>query len=137
MNLEKMAECQYSESNLMLEIVFQYAKSAIQSVILINGMAIISILTFVGNILDKGIMYNKWLIGSTILCFCLGVVGGMLGYCFAYLSQQYFRQIYETNNSADKKGEVCRKLGLIILFISIAFFCGGCFLGVYSIFYNS
>ena len=129
----KLMECQYSEANLMLDVIAQYAKSAIQSVIIINGMAIISILTFIGNTIERGFVYNKWLIGFTIFCFCVGIIGGMLGYCFAYLSQQIFRRIYENNNSADEKGVLYRNIGFGVVIASIVFFFIGCILGVFSI----
>lgn len=62
--LVREQEMKLSEANVMLDAVTQFAKVTIQSVILVNGMAIVSILTFLGNITNKNIlcMYDKHLL---------------------------------------------------------------------------
>ena len=60
----KQEEIDTNECNQMLEAVVTYSKIVLQNVILVNGMGIISIMTFIGNITNQErlINYNQSLI---------------------------------------------------------------------------
>lgn len=136
--LVREQEMKLSEANVMLDAVTQFAKVTIQSVILVNGMAIVSILTFLGNITNKNIlcMYDKHLLFYSMFFFCLGLFLGLLASVLAYLAQQSLREIYvfpDAKEKKDKEGILFRRIALGCILVSTLLFIAGAFMSLNGI----
>lgn len=57
---------------------------ALKGLTLVNGGAIIGLVTFIGN---KGTTFNQWLLGWAMLAFAGGLVIDLIAYILGYLSQ--------------------------------------------------
>lgn len=134
----RQQEMAMTEANAMLDAITQFAKITIQSVILVNGMAIVSILTFLGNITNKNVLclYDKHLLFYSISAFCSGLFLGLLASAFAYLAQQSLREVYvfpEAEEEKDKKGILFRRIALFCVLSSTVLFIVGAFCALYGI----
>lgn len=134
----RLEEIAIAESNAMLDAITQFAKITIQSVILVNGMAIVSILTFLGNITNKNIlcMYDKHLLFYSMFFFCLGLFLGLLASVLAYLAQQSLREIYvrpDAKEKKDKEGILFRRIALGCVLVSTLLFIAGAFMSLNGI----
>lgn len=135
----KQEEIDTNECNQMLEAVVTYSKIVLQNVILVNGMGIISIMTFIGNITNQErlINYNQSLIFWGISSFCTGLFLGLLGSASGYFAQKYYRDTYvepKKEKEFEKAGDNWNKCGVICVFTSIAAFFAGAFLCLNGIF---
>lgn len=134
----RQQEMGMAESNVMLDAITQFAKMTIQSVILVNGMAIVSILTFLGNITNENVLcrYGKKLLFYSISAFCCGLFLGLLASMFAYLAQQSLRDVYvcpEAKEKKDKEGVRFRRTALACILIASVLFIAGALIALHSI----
>lgn len=80
-----------SSSHLRYQV--EFSQAALKSMLLVNGGAIIALLTFVGN---RGSEFApndlKWSIGL----FCAGLSLAMLAHIPAYIAQSYYHSFYRS-----------------------------------------
>lgn len=127
----KNKELEMSECNAMLEAATTFAKIVLQNVIIVNGMSIVSLLTFLGNVIvDKNLDYNRTFIFWGAIAFSLGVFLGLVATILAYLAQQDLRDVYtdpEKENVLNERGIREREIALFCVIISAVCFIGGAF----------
>ena len=106
-----------------------YANQAIKTVLLLNGGAVLSILTFLGNLLKNSDQHFD--MSLSISFFLIGIILGTLGSVFAY-----FTQLSVFNNRTIKSNKIniwITKIQysywlnflIICIFISVLCFCIG------------
>lgn len=136
----KHCELEYTEANQMLDTITQFAKIALQSLIMINGTAIISLLTFLGNTIENSKIYNSSHLRISISCFTAGLVAGCCATFCAYLAQQSFRCVYEAPhkyNWFQFWGSCYRWIASLSAIISLTLFCFGAYWGINGIIVNT
>jgi hypothetical protein len=120
-----------AESNSNLESfksVIESGNSALNSIILINGGAVIALLGFLSTIFSKEI--NKALGASItvpLLCFGMGVLSGSLGYGARYFSQALYHEARISH------GHILRWLSIIFAGVGYTLFGVGIY-GTYTAF---
>ena len=97
----KIIELKMEESNKMLEWMADVAKIAFTSLLTINGAAIISLLTFLGN--SKTIKHFSDLWFWSISSYCVGILFVILSITFAFWSQKLFREGLDSNIKQGKE----------------------------------
>lgn len=126
----------FLQAGSMLEAITQFAKLAIYSSILVNGMSIITILAFWGDALENKTIIDismlKWSMGF----FSLGVFLGLFASFSAFYSQFNFREAMIGAPKDKSKKEVLavcyRKAGVILLILSFLLFIIGAFFAISS-----
>ncbi|MFP5435503.1 MAG: hypothetical protein ACLGIM_20660 [Alphaproteobacteria bacterium] len=75
----------------------EFAQAALKSLMLVNGGAILAILTFLGNSKAR---YSVFPIKLAFVCFIAGIVLVLFAYICAYFSQGHFMNVnvYERSN---------------------------------------
>jgi len=128
------------ESNKMLEAMGGLYKIAFTSLIAMNGMAIISLLTFIGNSKFIQRFSNLWF--WAISSYCVGLFFILLSIAFAFWAQKLFREgtDADTKDGRDTDDKIKNKLGIIkrnlaICFFSISLFAflAGCIFSICAI----
>ena len=89
----------------MLEAVLEAVKTALQSLILINGGAVISLLGVLGNLAGKaeGALLARYL-AIPLAEFGIAVLLGALGFAFRYFSQAFYSDMQEEGTKAQAWG---------------------------------
>ena len=140
-------EAYLSESNDRLRYQTEFSQSALKSLMLVNGGAIISLLTFIGN---KGHVFDQEAIWWSFLLFALGLFFCLVAYFGAYFSQGYYMQMvvnqtynaqrrmhgYQETYNIDrdlKIGNIAIWFAIISTVISLFLFVGGSFFALRSI----
>ncbi|MCB5423971.1 hypothetical protein H0274_01760 [Altererythrobacter sp. CC-YST694] len=85
--LERSIEHNVAEMRHRSEVGNQLGQATLKSLMLVNGGAIISLLTFIGN---KGAVAHPELIKDAMLCFGFGIFTTLIAYFCAYFSQNAF-----------------------------------------------
>ena len=111
-----------------------FVQKSISISIVLNGGALISIMTFIGNIKkDIFLEISKDLKFASIF-FVLGVILGGCSAITGYVTQfTYFKEEAYENRPFYFSGTVLRKLLLILLSLSLASFAFGSWLGIMSL----
>lgn len=100
----KVAELEFEQSNTMLNWMGNLAKTLFTTLIMINGGAIISLLTFVGNSKSINRFPDLWILAFG--CFSVGVVSVVLAMCFAFFTQKIFREGLDKDIMLGKETDV-------------------------------
>jgi hypothetical protein len=108
----------------MLKAVLESGKSALHSIILINGGAVITIMGVMSNLVSKP--DGKYLAGSLslpLLKFGFGVLCGSSGFALRYLSQACYTELF----NSDKKryqifGDIFRYVAIVVAICGFVFF---------------
>ena len=110
-NLE-IEKLKFDQSNTMLNWMGVLAKSLFTTLIMINGGAIISLLTFLGN--SKFITHVDKLWFAAIGSFCLGIVFTITSMSCAFFAQKIFREGLDedTKNGKETDDDVKNKKGI-------------------------
>lgn len=138
-NIEKaklemdLTKLRMEESNKMLEWMGTVAKTAFTALITINGAAIISLLTFLGNSQFVQRFSGLWF--WAISSFCFGLLFIILGIAFAFWSQKIFREGLDLDIKHGKEtgyqmkvkdGIVKRIYAISFVLLSLVAFVAGC-----------
>jgi hypothetical protein len=105
---------------------------ALKLVALVNGGAAIGILTFVGNLAARGQVETVPRVGTSLLCFCGGLVCALLAFMASYLTQL---QLYNEEIAIQRGVVPVRthtwplKVGVMLALVSVLLFGLGCVLG--------
>lgn len=115
---------QNSVSIAMLEAVLEAGKTALQSLIVINGGAVIALLGVLSNLAGKpeGGSFARYL-ALPLLQFGAGVLFGALGFAFRYFSQACYAEQGEINSPHQRWGHRFRYCA--ILCAVLGFLCFG------------
>lgn len=91
-------EEQLGDAQKRLDISVSYAQAGLKSLFLVNGAAILALLTFLGN---GGTLIEKGAIFWAFVWFTLGLAGSLIAYFGGYFCQSYLMQgsIIEAWNS--------------------------------------
>lgn len=128
----KRLELEMEASNKMLESMQLYAKITFSSLVMVNGGAILALLTFLGNAkyMHKFSELWSWAISS----FCLGLISVLISMFYAFWAQKLFREgldkdikqnIETDTHQKDKFGLQKRNLCIFFAIASIGcFVCG-------------
>lgn len=76
-----------SETSDRLKYQVEFAQSALKNLHLVNGGAIIALLTFIGNVNVEFDYRSLW---WGFAWFCIGLTSSLMAYLGAYFSQAYF-----------------------------------------------
>lgn len=126
------------QSNKMMDWMNTFAKMVFSSLVIINGGAIISLLTFLGNAKFIKNFSNLWF--WAISSYCLGIIFIILGMVFAYWTQKIFREGkdldiingFETSDlNKNKIGVGFRVWAIVLSSLSLLLFVLG---GIFSIY---
>jgi hypothetical protein len=112
--------------------LYAYALETIRSLILLNGGAIIAILTFAGHLVASdssatsilGVALAKLLLGPMAL-FVFGAVSAVATAGFSYMSQSNFLLWHDTEEDCYLKFNACWRNGAIVAAWSSIFSFGG------------
>lgn len=90
----------------MLKAVLEAGKSALQSLLIINGGAVVALLGVFSSLAGKdgGATFARYL-SLPLLQFGLGVLVAALGFAFRYFSQACYCKSNEDNDSYQKAGD--------------------------------
>ncbi|MDA7427539.1 hypothetical protein PGB28_03640 [Primorskyibacter aestuariivivens] len=94
----------------------KYAHEGIKSLMLLNGVSTISVLTFVGNTSngDDVLVY-------AMFCFALGALSGPMAFLFAYLTQlQYGNENFDLALRFHNSTYACIAFGVVLFLFGIA-----------------
>jgi hypothetical protein len=142
---KKIAQFDYEELrndvNERLKYQFEFSQAIFKSLFLINGGAIVALLTFIGN--GKSIV-DKTNLFLAMLFFCLGLAFILIAHFGAYFSQGYFMYAssYQAHNAKrilygleieaqdlikknNKKGMIAFIAAIVFAGLSLLFFSGG------------
>ena len=86
----KVQELEMEQSNKMLEAMMTYAKMVFSSLVMVNGGAIIALLTFLGNAKSFRYFTDYWI--GAIVAFCFGLFFVLGAMALAFLAQKIFRE---------------------------------------------
>ncbi|MEO3713994.1 hypothetical protein [Roseateles flavus] len=118
---------QSSFSIAMLEAVVEAGKTALQSLIVINGGAVIALLGVLGNLAGKpeGGPFARYL-ALPLLEFGGGVLFGALGFAFRYFSQDCYAEQGDKNSPRRRWGHrfryaaiLCAVLGFVLFAFAV------------------
>lgn len=112
--------------------LIHYGTSAIKFVFLVNSGAIIALLTFLGNMIDKNFFFNND-IRFAFYFFISGIVSSGIATFFAYLTQL---KLYNEKNG-ENKHQCLLYISMIFVFIGIILFCIGSIYAIDSILINN
>jgi hypothetical protein len=100
----------------LFKAVVESGKSALHSVIIINGGAVIALMNVMSRLVGK-LSSNKLAacLAEPMLYFGLGVLAGGLGFALRYISQAYYTADFNISNTNKYKlgGDIVRWLALI------------------------
>jgi hypothetical protein len=88
-----MHDSEKSESQVRGEAQVAFAQDALRGIVILNGGAILALLTFFGQAWSKNEAQATFVIMALrpgLVLFVLGVLCGIAAQGFAYLAQQYF-----------------------------------------------
>lgn len=80
-------EAATKDAEKRLEFADSYAHAALKSLFLVNGAAIVSLLTMIGNVEAK---YNKNGLFWSFFCFATGLAMALMAYFGAYFCQNFY-----------------------------------------------
>jgi len=141
-NLE-IAKLEIEQSNNMMNWMGNLAKSLFTALIMINGGAIISLLTFLGNSKFITQIVDLWF--AAIGSFCLGIVITIISMFCAFFAQKIFReglnrdikQDRETDvNVKNRKGITYRNWAIVFVCIAILCFVSGVICALFALKYG-
>lgn len=136
--LERAVEYYQGEIRHRTEVGNELGQATLKSLMLVNGGAILSLLTFIGN---TGTVAHPDLVKDAMLCFGFGISANLIAYFCAYLSQNafmfYVSALLENSlrllsgKPLEAKQKDYRKIGNRALYGTIARALGslGCFVG--------
>lgn len=110
--------------------------SAIRSCLLINGGASVALLAFLGTVMNPNnhIEYLAIYIKQGLALFISGVVASLISFLLAYIIQILYNSAFSGMQPATNQQQRSRKIGkilhvveVIIVILSLAFFCLGVF----------
>ncbi len=110
---------------LRTQAATSFAIELIRALLLINGGAVIALLTFIGDVQLNGVDLGwvKWAVGF----FAAGVFSGGLTVVFAYFSQSAYADSTDGKSTA---GDVLRFLALVFVFGSLILLSFGSYAGI-------
>lgn len=129
----RVSALEFEQSGKMLEWMGMIAKTAFTSLIMINGAAIISLLTFIGNSKFIQTFSNLWF--WAIASFCLGLSLVILALAFSFWSQKIFREGLDSDThlgkdtdhlTKNKIGMAKRNSAISFILLSLLAFVTGC-----------
>ena len=118
------------------EAAVGYAQAALKSLVLVNGGAILSLLTFIGNANSN---VDKPLISYAFACFGLGLFSALIAHGAAYWAQEGYlnaavaRAENRESSDGNSKGDKGVFWGLIAAILSGLGFLAGAFLALDAI----
>jgi hypothetical protein len=129
------------DSSVRVRYQHEFSLAGFQALILINGGAIIGLLTYAGNLKDTVAAHE---LSGAFISYVIGLVSTVLAYLFAYYSQGLFMDVEmqiaikllgldaaETSNSTKgPKGEVCIVAAVILTVIGLCAFIIGSWLAM-------
>lgn len=136
----KIAALEFEQSNAMLNWMGNLARTLFSTLVMINGGAIISLLTFVGNSKHINKLYNLW--PWSFVFFGCGILCVVIAICFAFCAQKIFREgldkdikeAKETDYSIkNKKGIFMRNLSIFSTILSVLCFIVGAILAIIAL----
>ncbi len=136
--MDKLNDQNWDDFKLRHEAAVAYAQSALKTLVLVNGGAIIALLTFIGN---QGGQFDPRGISWSFVWFGLGLSFAIGAHFPAYLSQIRYLESARFRLSS-KKGTSSRVDGLaddfavsvfVALTVSLCFFLAGAFVGLVAI----
>jgi hypothetical protein len=98
-----------ARDDLNLTAAFDFARDALKSLILVNGGAVIALLTFYGSILGKD--SHALPVGARCFAFCgligfsIGLLMAILASLFAYLTQLTWGKAVEDESQREKSAD--------------------------------
>jgi hypothetical protein len=115
-----------------LQEAFEYARSTIQTLIVINGGAAAAIVAFYGQALSTGkaSIAAKGFLACALTEYTMGVVGAVITLVFGYLTQHFWGANHPTERDTkirERAAAFCQAIALSFAFISLALFVGGSF----------
>jgi hypothetical protein len=130
---------------LTLTSAFDFARDMIKALTLVNGGAVLSLLTFYGSLLDgnspvAAAFSARNLAFFGLLCFACGVLFSVLSGCFAYLTQLKWGIAH-----LDKKSEYAAQIlagkfhtsSMVLALFSVVSFMAGILLSAGALFWNT
>lgn len=98
----------------MVKAVLEAGKSALHSLLLINGGAVVALLGVMSNLAGKpgGILLAKYL-ALPLLEFGIGVLCGALGFAFRYFSQAFYTISKSDKDKFENWGDRFRYLAIL------------------------
>ncbi|MEW6589583.1 MAG: hypothetical protein AB1418_00950 [Pseudomonadota bacterium] len=107
----------------MLKAVLEAGKSALQSLLVINGGAVIALLGVFSTLVGKsdGAILAKYL-SLPLLQFGLGVLVAALGFAFRYLSQACYAASHADKDKFDNAGDGFRYAAILSALVGYALF---------------
>lgn len=98
----------------MIKAVLEAGKSALHSLLIINGGAVIALLGVLSNLAGKpnGVLLAKYL-ALPLIQFGVGVLCGALGFAFRYLSQACYTESEDAKDNYHKWGDYFRYLAIL------------------------
>jgi hypothetical protein len=114
-----------------LQEAFEYARSAIQTLIAVNGAAAGAIIAFYGQALsaNKATIAAKGLLADALTAFALGVISATLTLFLAYFTQRLWGANHSTEGAAaagERAANICNAVALALALGSLIAFALGC-----------
>lgn len=108
--------------------VIEFANATIRSIILANGAAVISLLTFIGSIVSNFDQNRPGILEAIIWPMHLFAWGTACGICVpaaSYLAQSFYMDFPRDDGSPSKLGQTFRIIAILLAAASLAFFVYG------------
>lgn len=103
----RVFEQQMTQDNIMLETAAGYARLILKFLLIVNGVAILALLTFLGN--SKYIQkLSSWWYFS-ISSFCIGLVLSLIATTFAFWAQKLYREGLDRDIKKLKETDITEK----------------------------
>ncbi len=103
----------------------KYALESIKALLIVNGAAAVSILTFIGNTkTSQNIVIHTRPFVYAMVCFAAGAASAVLTMIFAYLTQLHYGNA-QAEASAQKQAARWHRTTYVGLLIGLVFFCSG------------
>lgn len=107
----------------MLKAVLETGKSALHSLLLINGGAVVTLLGVMANLArnPEGAVLARYL-ALPLIEFGVGVLCGALGFAFRYFSQACYSASVEEKDKYFLWGDWCRNIAILLAFLGYVLF---------------
>jgi hypothetical protein len=122
-----MQDADNSDTRLRGEAQIAFARDALRGIVILNGGAIIALLTFFGQAWSKNEAQARVVIlflREGLILFVFGSVCGIAAQGFAYLAQQSFVEERRWG------GRIFRGLCILLGILGIVFFAWGCWASI-------
>ncbi len=120
-HMRNYAKTMSTENDQMLQAALDTSANALRSAFILNGTAAISMLAFIGNLIDSN-RFLADLYAKSLVCFSMGALFVAMAAAVAY-----FYQYMAQHNPGTRSSHWMRGIGISLVFGSYAFFALGIF----------